>query len=324
MASVAKARIKARIEEPRKEQQALLTRIGLKLRLKKTVVRWTEDEWDELARRVWKKRARYPEKSLATMVNEAQEQQGQPDVEPWPDDRKRVITGLAMIKPILKRLKGLDLEMHEAVAIEIPRLHDRIESIQARPDRETLLDTLLDEELVRRFGARVLDNLQPADILSHFKSAELLHSIPISDVFQFLGTSIFGRISAVELRLAEHLVEHQRHPVQVPVNGTSNGHVNPLLPRIVVLGFQQHHIPVLQSHVGGGAEVHYVPKGEMTSKFQVPPGQHVVLWRSNVSGQFSKLVHRQVDNSNLTVLEGPFADLIPSVLKIPCLKRKAK
>jgi hypothetical protein len=300
---------------------------------KKTHVRWTDEEWDELADRVWKKRARCPEMTLWELINSVQEQQADPTVgrTEWPEDRKRKLNGLKLCEPIIPRLRKLDLELHGRLEREIPSLQNQIESLRQRPDKETLLAGLCEEEILRRFTDTVFRSFSPGDIIGQFKIDDVLRSVPVADVLAFAFRELFGNINLLSLQLAQHVNDHSLHHA----NGKSNGHANgnghakvkgipPFkpapLPRIAFLGLQQHHLEILKSHIGDRCEIVYVPKGDTKQQIELPDADHYVLWEINVSANNKRQIQK-THHENLLVHSGTFNEMIPRVQSLSCMGR---
>ena len=73
------------------------------LKPKKTVIRWTEEEWDRLAQLVQAMRRNSPD-SIASLANRAQKQ--------FPKERQRPgILTTAALQPLVERIQKLDRDL---------------------------------------------------------------------------------------------------------------------------------------------------------------------------------------------------------------------
>jgi hypothetical protein len=286
-------------------------------------VRWDTEEWSDLAQRVWKKRARNPDENLISLVNAAQMQQD------WPSDRRRKITAINQVAPLVPLLRQIDLSFLDIRDRDVPQLHDQIESLRLRPDKETILQSLCAEEVCRRFTETVFNHCSPAEIIQRFSAEELLSSIPIAEIFAFIGQEIFGNLSALQLRLAEHLVDHQKA-------GATNGHTNAPLkkvglkvngvakPKIAVLGMQQHYLPVLLSHVGAQCEIVMLPKASTREECAAVQAEHAVVWENYTTGVQRTAMRQRFGSDHLTLHRGTWNQLVHRIEALPIIARRSK
>jgi hypothetical protein len=289
-------------------------------------VHWSDEEWDNLALRVHRKRISHPEMSLYELLNAVQAEQSHPErgIEAWPADRRRKITGLSMCKPLLPRLREIDKGMFRQLGLlveENKSLGDTIESLRKRPDREELLASLSSEEIVRRFARRVLDSLPPAELTHFFKPADLLVAIPLPTLFTHVGQSLVDGMERLERSLDKHLAEEQRAETEtIPIGSAPL----PATRRIAVLGFQSHHVDRLRCALGSRAELIYVPKGETKLTFEVAaPFDHAILWEAHLSAAVCRSARKQVSHDRLTIHRGTFNELCDK-LAVTALHRKPR
>lgn len=271
----------------------------------KKQVRWSQEEIDDLASRVQKKRMRQPTMSLAKLVAAVQNQ------DDWPKERRRKI-GTKDCKPIAEALVKLDMDLIEIRDRTLSQMHDTIESLKSQIlDREAILCNLHPDEVTRRFSQVVFDNLSTADIINLFKADQILRCIPLTEVFAFVGKALVGGLASVEDRLNEHLAEH---PV-AKANGTkSNGvHSIPTKKTIAIIGFQQHDLAAIKCIFGQGVEVVYVQKN---GDGMPPSPDYLIIHEDFTPGQTKQRL-RKTFQHNHTTYSGPTNRLSHYLDKLP-------
>lgn len=127
---------------------------------------WTEEEWDHLAELVYPMRIKYLHEPLTTIVNRA--------IKQLPKDRQRKLAANT-VEPLIERIQ----EIHRRVqnqAKQAKAMQDRLQTYQSRQlNREEILDSLTDEEVLERFGYRMI--LKQLDILSQYKAMQYAHGL---------------------------------------------------------------------------------------------------------------------------------------------------
>jgi hypothetical protein len=270
--------------------------------------------------------------TLWELINSVQDQSADPSVgrEAWPEDRKRTLNGLKLCEPIIPRLRKLDLELRERVDREIPALKDQVESFRSRPDKETIIGQLGEEEILRRFTDPVFRSFAPSDVIGHFKADDVLQSLPPADVLAFAFKQLFTTLESIQLQLAQHVNDDSLHRANGHANG-ANGHsrvkgipvLKPVnLPRVAFFGLQQHHLEILRSHVGSRCEIIFVPKGEMQRQIDVPPNcEHIVVWENNVTAHHKRVLQRTTPHEKLSVYSGTFTEVLSRLQSLAVLGR---
>jgi hypothetical protein len=111
---------------------------------------WTNREWQEIAERIYLLRASRPELGLGQVVKLAQER--------WPENRRKALGPASNERPeLIERLKKIHLDLRESVE-QGKRLKEQLQE-ELRPNRERLLASLSDDEIVHRFAKTVLARL---------------------------------------------------------------------------------------------------------------------------------------------------------------------
>lgn len=135
---------------------------------RKAKVRWTDEEWDQLASIVYLMRKNDPVPALASLVDRAMSQ--------FPADRRRSLTAQTM-GPLVERLKTIHNDLRER-ADRCDILEDRLETYERETQtREEILSSISDEELLNRYGNRILLKLLDT-YYAHKSSALLSQEIP--------------------------------------------------------------------------------------------------------------------------------------------------
>lgn len=168
-------------------------------------VRWTAEEYKDLAHTIWSMRKNDPTAPLVTLAQRA--------VAQMPQDRKRKITAASQIQPIVEELKLLDTKYHAAFA-EVPRLESSVKSLRESSfTKEEILETLTDDEILIYFGDKVSRLLSPEQILSKMDYDDILTSVPLEKVAGYVAESVVGKLISFE--------ESEIEEVPTPASSTS-------------------------------------------------------------------------------------------------------
>lgn len=283
----------------------------------KKIVKWTDDEWQDLARRVLKKRAREPQMSVVQLANACQKQ------DDWPKDRVRKLDA-AQIKPLLSILTELDLGLHERVRQlehEVVSLNQNLEQVKRdRPDKDTLLSQMGQEEIERRFAPAVFSNLSPSDIVSLVPADQLLRCLPLKDVFAFACGSLVTGMANLQEQVTEHLNSHHVEEKQSEKKTPSVKATTQSIPKVAVVGFQQHDLPTLKRQIGDNVEIVYVAK----TGDQCPQDAAYVIVHDDFTPGPTKQHLKKRHNGHTVFYSGPTERLFAKLSDIPFFKERRK
>lgn len=209
-----------------------------------TKIFWTDEEWDQIADLVWRTRKNDPTQSIINLCNKIMDH--------FPKERRRKITNLKTLKPLIERLTEKDkslLDLSEQLQLcqlEIDELQKELEN------RNDQLNQLTDEEIFEKFGEKVLQNCSLNDVVGQFSAPEILSNIPLNEIvnhYLSLGMEFLTKKQndQNELLLAiKDLVTFKndsRPPMPTPFVRPSV--VKPRLPKVAIVGL----LPVQQQAI---------------------------------------------------------------------------
>jgi hypothetical protein len=301
----------------------------------RSVVRWDDDEWDELAKRVWKKRARHPDMTLCQLIAAVQDQ---PD---WPADRKRKILALTQAQPLLKRLRDMDIKMVETIEHDLPAIQQTVDSLRTRPDKDQLLESLPDQEIFRRFGETVLGFLTPSEIIQRFSAEEILSSFSAEQVFGYVGKAIFDEMGSIRMKVDRQEFELRQMDSRragpfsgaaaparpngkpaAPTTPTAAAVIAPEKPTLAVVGIQHHQVPVMQSYLGSKFEIIHSPKANNKEECTEIDADYIVVWELHVPGVQRAFLKKKTPHERLISHRGTFNQLVDRLNEMHATKRK--
>jgi len=179
------------------------------LESKRTVVRWTEEEWDRLAELVHPMRRNSPD-SIATLANRAPKQ--------FPQDRQRPgILTTAALQPLIERVQEMDRDL-QVKADKCDEYAAKLTFFEDAPaTKEELLNSLTDEEIVQRFLPRVLQVMAPADLVGSFRPEQLFASVSMADLAAATARRFVMDLERpIQVTVQVPEAREARHPVPAP------------------------------------------------------------------------------------------------------------
>ena len=155
----------------------------------RSMVIWSEQEWDRLAQIVWGIRKNDPNDTLIGYCKRA--------IEQFPQDRRRIIRATDEVKPLIERLTLIDkkysgmesklAEMQGTIASLEAKVGEANEKLAGVPTRESILDSVTDDEVEFYFSERVMNMLTPDDVLKRYDHELLMSYIPM---YEMIGSVI--------------------------------------------------------------------------------------------------------------------------------------
>lgn len=293
------------------------------LRPRKTIVRWTNEEWDALAELVHKRRSKTPEKPLYALATDAQK------CDEWDKDRTRKCTALNQVMPLIPRLRKIDERIRDDLreqGLKITQYEQSLTHFRNAPTKEQILEQMPEEEVCRRYTALIIRHLSAEDVLAHFEANIILAGLPLDQVFAFVGKELVGGLAIMQRQLSDHIANH---PTMIASkNGHSNGHNGkaaiPKKIKIAFVGFQQHMMDTLRSHVGARAEVVFIPKASRKDECQISDEYACVVVAETFTPPVQKMaVQQQIHHDKVIMHRGTLNDIVKRLDELPGL-RKAK
>jgi hypothetical protein len=159
---------------------------------RRTMIRWTEDEWTKLVDSVIAIRRNQPELTLVEIVRKSQEQ--------WSYDRRRDIRSVHQVLELIPRMQVREASIEE-MELEIESMRDRLDTLSRRPGREQILASLSEEEIVARFARTVLNRLAA----SLLRPAEVVQP-PATSQPVLLPRPVQTRVALLGLRDDQHQI----------------------------------------------------------------------------------------------------------------------
>lgn len=248
----------------------------------RTMIIWTEDEWDKLAELVWRMRKNSASDTLVSLAKRAMSQ--------LPQDRQRNIRVNNELKPLIERLKAKDEELLR-LEDECQSLRDRLKTTKEAPSREQVIESLTDEEIYVHFSDRVLDALTPHEIISRYPKEMLMEHIELPDMASGLVRGLLETWTA-SIREEDELVtvlrelkdqlatasgKKQKMPMPMPMP-----QVRTRLPKVTIIGMKSNQQQEVEKRLGDRCNFHFVDKNRKADA--IPATQDViVLWASFVT-----------------------------------------
>jgi hypothetical protein len=145
---------------------------------RRKIIRWTDEEWDQLAQLVWRMRKNDPGATLVSLSQRA--------IEQFPRARQRDITSSQQLKPLLNRLSEIDESMSTSVRQIIPRLQEEIKDLREnRHTREELIQTMTDDEILHHFKGRVLELTPASQIIQQMDPDKILEQLSLERITKY-------------------------------------------------------------------------------------------------------------------------------------------
>ena len=255
------------------------------LKAKRSVIRWTDEEWDRLAELVHAMRKNSPD-SIATLANRAQQQ--------FPEDRRRpgVLT-TAALRPLIERIQKMDREL-QARAEKSDEYAAKLGFFEgAASTREELLTSLGDEEICQHFRPRLLQMLAPVDVLAAFSTEQLVGSMATGDL-----------AAVVARRFVEHLERPVQVTVQLPEQRSHPAAASPAVQcpkpdgkqkRIAVIGIKGDEERHIRQKVGHLCELTFMEVEKLRTETVPRSADKVIIWAKFVSHKHRTMVMSVVE-----------------------------
>lgn len=264
-----------------------------KAKPRKTVIRWTEEEWDKLAELVLAMRRNSPD-AIATLANRAQKQ--------FPKTRQRPgILTTAALKPLIDRVQRQERELQQK-AEKCDELAAKLSFHEGAPStREEILETLDDDELCSRFLPRLLQIAAPVDIVSAFNVETLFGAVDTADLAGLLAKrlviDLVKRPINVTVQVPESRPASRGKVSQNGQNGKNGQSINGngRKKRVVIVGTKGDQPRRLQEKIGATVDLTCI-EVEKLHKDAVPRNaDHVILWSKFVSHHHRRIVFDAVE-----------------------------
>lgn len=147
------------------------------------VIRWDDDEWTQLAKKIHDIRRRHPELTLPMLSSKAQDELVKENR--WSKERVRTLATIAVMEPLKKKLREIDEEYKDAFE-EVVKLRAEIENLKSLPNREQILDSLTPQEKVLYFADDVFENMTNLEIVSRVKIERILDSLKMDVLVPYM------------------------------------------------------------------------------------------------------------------------------------------
>jgi hypothetical protein len=250
---------------------------------KKTVIRWTDEEWDKLADAVCRTRKNSPD-SIASIANRLQKQ--------FPKDRQRPgILTTAALQPLVERVQSRERE-EQAKAEKVDQLQAKLSFFEDAPStREELLTTLTDDEIRQHFLPRLYQMMTPDDVVKVFSSEQILCTMGTGDLAAVVAKRIIERI---EEEPAQVLVQMQEAKAPAPVNRLKP-QTNGKRKRIAVIGLSGDEWRHIRDKVGHLCDLEFIEVDRLRTENVPRNADKVILCAKCVSHKHRTMVRSVVE-----------------------------
>lgn len=271
-----------------------------RIRAKGKRVRWSDDEWRQMAEVVWIARKNNQEKSLLALANSA--------IKQLPKDRQRKIISMNNIKPLIEHIQRRDKEMSES--------HQKIESLkQAIQDlrnntttKQEVLETLTDSEIMHYFADRVWTLTDSSKILHKYTEAELLNHIPLSKLAGYVASSFTEKLSYIESVACIQVTNNE-----LP---SRNGHTKSKpdnRPTLLIIGALDRQHAQIFKLLDKIAKVTFLKKDrdkDISANYD-----HYLLWARFSSHGVQDKLYAKVDRDRVIIYHGGINGMLDTMIK---------
>jgi len=246
------------------------------LKPRKSVIRWTEEEWDKLAELVHAMRRNSPD-AIATLANRAQKQ--------FPKDRQRPgILTTAALQPLVERIQKMDRDL-QAKAEKCEEYAAKLTFFDNAPaTKDELLTSLSDEELRRHFMPRLLQMLAPSEAIAAFRIEQLLDAMTTGDLAAIVAKRLVAQLERpINITVQSPEQRESRLPLPRP---KTNGRPK----RVVIVGIKGDEPRHLREKVGCLCDLTFI-EVEKLHQASVPRNADIVIvWSKFVSHKHREIV----------------------------------
>ncbi len=245
--------------------------------LKNPVIRWSDEEWDDLADKVCTSRKNSPD-SIATLANRLQKQ--------FPKDRQRpgILTTLAL-KPLVDRVQQRERE-EKARADKCAQVEAKLTFFEDAPaTREELLKSLTDDEIREHFLPRLYLMMTPDDVSKIFLPQQLLASMTTGDLAAVVAKRLVERMEEP----TQVIVQMTESKVQTPINRLKP-QTNGKQKKIVVIGIKGDEGRHIRDKVGDLCDLTFVEVEKLREENVPRNADLIILWSKFVSHKHRGMV----------------------------------
>lgn len=249
----------------------------------RTFIAWTDEEWSQLAEMVWRARKNDPTETLVGLIRKV--------MDILPKERRRNIRTANEIKPLVERLRirdeelaanSDDLEFYKLQVSEFEAKHQQL------PSREQIISDLTDEEILLRFGEKVLQNCSPQEVISRYPTDALLSSVPAVEAIGYflkLGIEMFADSQNQLVGAIRELTATVQKNAPTQSIGEKPSIPTPRpktrLPKVTVVGLLPNQQAKIQSALDSRAAFNFLDKNRKPDASAIPDGQDVVILAAN-------------------------------------------
>ena len=247
-----------------------------------------DEDWDLLAESALSSLCRHPGKSLVVVANGF--------IKQFPREKQRRLSAVS-IKPLVDRLAAR-LADQEQTASALAAANEELLARSTAPDRAEILSSLSDDEVLHRYGARVLAMVTPADVLAHVPDDVLVANLPtpllVGQAVQRSFESFTETLATLTGTLAAMQREIERK-AQPAVNSAWKQPalaVPPKVPRVAIVGALPEQFQRLVGEFQGRAQLKFVDRAHNGDT--LPACEYVLMWTAFVSHSLQSAVQSHV------------------------------
>jgi len=255
------------------------------------VIKWTQDEWNELVAKMYKIRIRNPELSLPQLAKKAQVQLVQE--KKWKQDRVRVLATVQMMEPILQKFREIAGIREDAYA--------QLDSLKEQhiPTKEEILDELTLEEKKIFFGEDILNNLTPDEVISYFSPHDLLALMPTSELVGYATQRFASDILTKELKV-HHTLSRDPSEKMAGFKFGSTNNIKLVKPKVAVVGAKPEQFSDL---VRDYKNIDFLAVDKMRlNERKIPKVDKIICWKNFLSHTQIKIICEQGRKMEVTPL----------------------
>lgn len=189
----------------------------------------------------------------------------------WSEDRRRKITSVQQLGLVVPKIKLLDKDRTDAMKVRdacTKRLNELEKELAYKPSKQSELDNLTDSEVLAYFGRRVLELMQPNEIIDEFEVGELLNMAATARLAGYAVERVLAdRNPPLDLsRIFDTESPRPKHQIHRKQDSQPNGrHVS--LPRVAIVGTHADQFTRLEKQFSSRARLFVVDKMSLDGRY---------------------------------------------------------
>jgi hypothetical protein len=221
---------------------------------------------------------------------------------------------------ILKRVSEKDRDCH-AMALKCTELEAKLSFMGDLPsDREELLESLTDDDLIEKYMPRLLQLIAPEDLVGNFRPEQVFDSFSMSDLAASLARRVVGALERpihVAVNVPEGAGSHQ---MVAKANNQKKKSGRKL--RILVVGIKAgNQRQIVEKAIGEICQLRFLAANQITKDMLPTAIDRVVIWSKTMSHRCCQAVKDKYPGRNIIEHFGGVDEMINLIEGLTCALR---